>query len=81
LVINLEVAELWGVSVFQVERSAERIRRWFDSTSVWHESTPDGFAEYAGLKKFPDLHPQGLTPARLVSLIVWLDCACQGCPK
>jgi hypothetical protein len=29
---------------------------------------------------FPDLHLQRLTPARLVSFIVWLDCACQGCP-
>jgi hypothetical protein len=28
-----------------------------------------------------NLHPQGLIPARLVSLIVWPDCACQGRPK
>jgi hypothetical protein len=28
-----------------------------------------------------DLHPQGMTPARLVLSIVCLDCACQGCPN
>lgn len=27
------------------------------------------------------LQPQELTPARVASSIVWLDCACQGCPK
>jgi hypothetical protein len=26
-------------------------------------------------------HSNGLIPARLLSSIVWLDCACQGCPK
>jgi hypothetical protein len=35
----------------------------------------------AKLLLVPDLHPQWLTPARLVSSIVWLDCACQGCPN
>jgi hypothetical protein len=35
---------------------------------------------WSGIKKFSDLHSQGLTPARLVLAILWLDCACQGCP-
>jgi hypothetical protein len=33
----------------------------------------------SGCLKAP--HPCELTPARLVSSIVWLDCACQGCPN
>ena len=31
-------------------------------------------------RNFPDLHSHVLAPARLVPLIVWLVCACQGRP-
>jgi hypothetical protein len=27
--------------------------------------------------EIPEMHSQGLTPARLISAIIWLDCACQ----
>src|SRR5665647_2643182 len=53
------------------------------SCAAWRRHIIDwiDLVKFRGIKMFSDLHPQGLTPARLVSFIVWLDCACQGCPN
>jgi hypothetical protein len=39
------------------------------------------FVELEDESTFLDLKSERLAPARLVSSIVWPDCACQGCPK